>query len=151
MNKNIYYYTESGLDNVTIFGVNPVVDDSGEETVSIANLPGLHRTISFALIKLPRGLNGKELRFIRTEMGLTQAELALLVHKDGQTVGRWERNEHPIGETEEMIIRLAAAEKLKLDISLSIDELARSCVPSAEFKEIRIDGSKPDHYPLLAA
>jgi transcriptional regulator with XRE-family HTH domain len=59
-------------------------------------------------------MTGPELRFIRTEMGMTQAELAKVVHHDAQSVGRWERNEFPIDQTAEALIRLLAIEKLEL-------------------------------------
>lgn len=145
-----YIYTECGLENVLISGMNVVVDDAGEEVYRIPNVVGLHKCIAHCIVTAEQGIGPKELRFLRTEMGLTQSELAALVRKDGQTVGRWERGEFPIDETAELVIRLAAAESLELDLELSVAEIAKRCVPSAEFKRIRIDGSDPAAYRCAA-
>ena len=44
-----YHYTESGLDNVVVYGVAPCLDDDGDEVVTIPNIGDLHRTISKAI------------------------------------------------------------------------------------------------------
>ncbi len=146
-----YRYTECGLDNVTIHGMPICTDDVGEEVYCIQNIVGLHKVIAYCIITGVHGLRPEELRFLRTEMGLTQAELAEIVKKDHQTIGRWERGEKPIDQNAEYVIRTIAAERLEIDPKLSFQELARRCVPSAEAKTIEIDGSNPDEYRLLAA
>jgi DNA-binding XRE family transcriptional regulator len=57
------------------------------------------------------GMTGPELRFIRTEMGMTQAELAKVVHHDAQSIGRWERSEFAIDQTAEALIKLHSDRK----------------------------------------
>jgi DNA-binding transcriptional regulator YiaG len=148
---NEYRYEECGLDNVVIHGMEIVVDDAGDEVYSIPNVMGLHHVIAHCIITADHGISPDELRFLRTEMGLTQAELAQLVKKDHQTIGRWERGEKPIDPNAEVVIRVIAAEKLEIDKGVSMEELARRCIPSAEFKTIAIDGSNPENYRLLAA
>lgn len=146
-----YQYTECGLDNVTIQDMDVVVDDAGEEVYSIPNIVGLHHVIATCIVRHPHGISPKELRFLRTEMGITQAELAEIVKKDHQTIGRWERGEKPIDQNAEALIRLLAAERLKLPTEGSIEELARRCVPAAEIQVITIDGRDPSHYrPVMA-
>lgn len=66
-----YRYADSGLDNVIVEGVNFVADDSGEECVMIPNINGLHRTIAHGIVVRRGSMSGRELRFIRTEMGMT--------------------------------------------------------------------------------
>jgi transcriptional regulator with XRE-family HTH domain len=96
-------------------------------------------------------MTGPELRFIRTEMGMTQAELAKVVHHDAQSVGRWERNEFPIDQTAEALIRLLAIEKLELTVDgKTVSELSERCLPSAASKQIVIDGHDPSHYRQAA-
>lgn len=146
-----YQYTESGLDNVLIHNMEVVVDDAGEEVYDLPNVVGLHKLIAHCIVTGPSGITPKELRFLRTEMGLTQGELAQLVKKEHLTIGRWERGERPIDANAEFVIRVLAVEKLGLDDGVSAEEMARSCVPSAEFRIIRIDGSDPAHYRPLAA
>ena len=71
-----YMYTACGLDDVIIEGLEPEVDDAGEKTYRLPNAIGLHRVIAHSLVVRSHGLSPKELEFLRTEMGLTQAELA---------------------------------------------------------------------------
>lgn len=146
-----YRYEECGLDYVTIRNMRVRVDDAGEETYCIPNITGLHKVIAASLIMRRHGLLGQELRFLRTELGMTQAELGQLVKKDHQTIGRWERGETPVDENAEVVIRTYAAEALGIPREVTIEELARRCVPSAEIEAIEIDASNPNDYRRLAA
>ena len=47
---NGYRYTESGLDNVVIEGIEVVRDDLGDTVYCIPNVRGLHRAIAHAII-----------------------------------------------------------------------------------------------------
>lgn len=146
-----YRYTECGLDNVVIHNMEVHVDDAGDDVYSIPNVIGLHKVIAYCIITQHQGISGAELRFLRTEMGLTQAELAKLVKKDHQTVGRWERGEIAIDQNAELVIRVVAAERLSIDTNMSVEEIAARCIPSAEVNVINIDGADPRHYQPLAA
>jgi transcriptional regulator with XRE-family HTH domain len=147
----MYRYTESGLDNVFIKGMNPCIDDHGEEVLHIPNPAGLHRAIATGIVEHSKGINGKELRFLRTEMGLTQAELAKLVHCDAQTIARWEKGKSPIDSAAEAIVRMHAVQSLDLTVrGNTIDALSERCVPSAESQQIVIDGHDPHRYAIAA-
>lgn len=146
-----YRYTECGLQNVVIHGMQVLIDEDGEETYCIRNVGGLHKVIAHCIITRSHSIKPEELRFLRTEMGLSRAELAELVKKDQQTIGRWERGETEIDQNAEYLIRSVAAERLNIDTSMTLEDLARRCVPSAGFEIIEIDGSNPDHYRPLAA
>jgi transcriptional regulator with XRE-family HTH domain len=142
-----YHYTESGLDNVMVYGMIPCVDDEGDKVISIPNVAGLHRVIAEMIVTHDAAISGKELRFLRTEMGMTQAQLAGVVHHDAQSVARWEKSERPFAPTTEAVIRLLATERLKLDIPKeSIEELSKRCVVTAASQPILINGEDPDHY-----
>lgn len=145
-----YHYRECGLDNVMIDGVVPCRDDDGDEVVTIPNVTGLHHTIAVAIVHHKAGMSGKELRFLRTEMGMTQAELAKVVHHDTQSVGRWERSECPIEPNAEALIRLLAVERLGLKSETdSVEELSAWCVASAAPQPILIDGNDPSDYRAI--
>lgn len=148
---NEYRYTECGLPNVVIRGMQVIVDDDGEEVYCIRNVAGLHKVIAHCIITRTHSIKPDELRFLRTEMGLTRGELAELVKKDQQTIGRWERGETAIDQNAEFLIRTVAAERLEIDTNTTLEHLARRCVPSADFKVIEIDGTNPDQYRPLAA
>lgn len=144
-----YHYKECGLDNVMVEGI-PCQDDDGDEVVTIHNISGLHSAIAEAIVAHKAGISGKELRFLRTEMGMTQAELAKVVHHDTQSIGRWERGEFPIEPTAEALIRLLAVERLKLNVeAMGVEDLSGRCVPTAAPQQIIIDGNDPAHYRAL--
>lgn len=146
-----YRYTECGLDNVIIDGLDPIVDDDGDIVHSIPNIAGLHRVMARVIVDHAKGISGKELRFLRTEMGMTQAELAKMVHREHLTVGRWERGEIDIDNNAEVLIRIHASKKLDLDVKANVEELSARCVPTAEIQPILIDGSDPQFYRPRAA
>jgi DNA-binding transcriptional regulator YiaG len=146
-----YHYTECGLDNVLIEGMVPCKDDEGDDVCTIPNVLGLHRVIAESIVEREASMTGAELRFIRTEMGMTQAQLAKVVHHDSQSVGRWERNEFAIDQTAEALIRLLAIEQLDLNIDgKTVSQLSERCIPSASSKQIVIDGRDPSHYKQAA-
>ncbi|MBJ7545006.1 transcriptional regulator [Rhodomicrobium udaipurense] len=145
-----YRYTECGLDNVIIQGVEFVTDDNGEEVVSIPNVNGLHKAIAEGILLRQAGMSGKELRFIRTEMGMTQAELAGIVNREPLSVSRWERGETPIDHNAQALIRLIAIQRLEVETDASAQDIAGWCVPSAGDPPILIDGHNPDDYCLAA-
>jgi DNA-binding transcriptional regulator YiaG len=146
-----YRYTESGLDNVFIEGMEPCIDDHGESVFHIPNPNGLHKVIAEGIVAHPKGMSGKELRFLRTEMGMTQAELAKLVHCDAQTVARWEKGKWALDGTAEALVRMLAVQRLQLELENgTIDALSERCVPTTDAQQIVIDARNPDHYSLAA-
>lgn len=145
-NVTPYRYTESGLENVFIHGIQTTIDEDGDEVVTIRNVTGLHKAIALTIISRNGLMTGRELRFLRTEMGVTQSELAKSIHKDAQSVGRWERGETPIDSNAETVIRLLAKESIGLELSATVAELTGYSVETAMLPPIEIDGSDPDHY-----
>ena len=145
-----YRYTECGLDNVVIEGIDLHVDDSGEQVLHIPAVNALHKTIAHGIVESDTGMSGQELRFLRTMMGLTQAELGQRLHRDAQSIARWEKNQTPIGATSEMVIRLLAGEKLDLEGYRSVERVSAKCVPGGTRADIVIDASEFPRYKLAA-
>lgn len=142
-----YHYTECGLNNIVIEGLSVVVDDEGDEVVEVPYINDLHCAIASGIVLHEQGMSGAELRFLRSEIGMTQAEFAAFLHKDKQTIGRWERAESEIDGTSETMIRKLAIEKLELDISDGIDELSKKSVSTARDQTISIIAND-DSYSL---
>ncbi len=151
MAAKIYRYSECGLDRVFIEGLEVVVDDAGEEVYSIPNLSFLHWAIAKSIVMQKNGLSGKDLRFLRTEMGLTQAELAEVFRVTRATANRWEQDKVEIDSNAQVVIRLLAAERLGITLEVSVEEMAKRSVSSADTSPIRIDGKDPSNYRLIAA
>ena len=145
-----YRYTECGLDNVFIEGIDVSVDDDGDEVLYIPAVNELHRTIARGIVESDTGIGGQELRFLRTMMGFTPAELAKHVHHDAQSIARWEKNRTPIQPVSEIVIRLLAVEKLNLGERGSVEQIAAKCVRAETRADIVIDGSGPPGYRLAA-
>lgn len=104
-----YRYTECGLDEVFLLnGFDREVID-GEEYLSIHDLDELHAAIGVFLIRNRKKLGPKELRFLRTEMGLSQKELAEAINATEQQVGRWERESCGMAGPADRLVRLLYA------------------------------------------
>lgn len=146
-----YRYTACGLDNVILVGLDECVDDHGEHCVTIPKVNMLHKAIAMGILKRQGGMTGAELKFLRTMMGLTQAELGKIVNREALTIGRWERGQFENDPNAETIIRLVAAERLKLELEVPIEEVTGWCLQTADNSSIRIDASNPNNYHLIAA
>ena len=146
-----YHYTECGLNNVFIEGALKFGDGAGEASVTIPAIGQLHRVIAEGIVMHPAKMSGQELRFLRAEMGLTQAQLAEIVKVSLLTVSRWERNETPVNDAAEMLVRLHSVEKLGLNVDLDVESVSEKVTAAAGPQEIRIDGSNPEQYQLLDA
>ena len=134
-----YHYTESGLDNVFILADIPLEKyEDGEKYIIIPAVGLLHQFITQAVINATGILNGKEIRFLRTEMEKTQAELAEILHCDSQTIARWEKDEHAISPAHDLIIRQLVAEELDIPLTHKDDIKALSQQRIATAKNTRI-------------
>lgn len=140
-----YRYDECGLDNVVLVGLEVVEDDGGDGVVTIHNQNGLHRAIVEGIAKKPTGITGRELRFVRTELGLTQAELAAVVSKDVQTIGRWERGEFPVDPTADTLVRVMALQHVQSALP-AVEEMAGWSVASSGEPPFLIDASDPSNW-----
>jgi len=90
MGKNMYHYTESGLQNVWLTNGYVVRNTPYGKGVAIQDVSGLHKAICRAIARQPK-LTGAELRFLRKEMGLSQTGLAQLLGSTEQNISLWER------------------------------------------------------------
>ncbi len=145
-----YHYTECGLDNVVIVGANFLTADDGEEVIVIPAAGKLHKAIAEGILKRDSAMSGKELRFLRTEMGMTQAQLAQYLHRDVQTVARWEKGEVSLDGNAETLVRLLASEKLQIPLDTDMTSLSRWSTPSAGARNIIIEARGGSYYPKAA-
>lgn len=86
----MYHYTESGLQNVWLLNGYKMRKTPYGAGVSIQDVEGLHKVIGRALAMRPH-LTGAQLRFLRKEMGLSQAALCKLLGTSEQNLSLWER------------------------------------------------------------
>lgn len=145
-----YHYIECGLDNVFIDGIAATVDDAGDEVVTIPSINVLHAEIARGIIGSDGAIAGAELRFLRTEMGFTQAKLGKLLSVDGQTIGRYERGETPIQPAIETLLRRLAGERLVDAFDKTVEELVALVNAKDGNEEINIEATKDGGYRLVA-
>lgn len=86
----MYHYRESGLQNVWLRNGYRIVGTPYGEAIEIEKVEQLHRAIARAVQARPR-LSGKEFRFLRCEMDLSQEALAQMIGNSAQSVALWEK------------------------------------------------------------
>jgi DNA-binding transcriptional regulator YiaG len=88
----MYPYTESGLHDVWLINGYRKHETPYGPGISFTDLDGLHRAIGRAIAGRPGPLTGAEFRFLRTELDMSQDELA---HRFGcgvQALMLWEED-----------------------------------------------------------
>lgn len=105
-------YTGCGLDDVwLVSGYDAEVLD-GEEAITVRDLDGLHAEIGRFLIKRKKLLTGKEIRFLRQQLNLSQAKLAGLVGCESQQVARYEKEQNRMPGPIDRLLRMLFREHL---------------------------------------
>ena len=106
-----YHYTECGLDTVYLAnGFTHHATPYGPG-VAIDDVDGLHRAIGRHLVHGRRPLAGREVRFRRKELDISQEGLAALLGCTAQTVARWEKGETEIPGAADRLLRLLYLER----------------------------------------
>lgn len=101
----MYHYTECGLRNVYLANGFRKIDTDYGEAVSIENVEGLHRAIGEALAKHKPHLTGAEFRFLRKELGLSQAKFGQPLGYEAQSIALWERSKTKLPKWADRMIR----------------------------------------------
>lgn len=101
-----HHYAACGLDNVVLEKVEIYRCECGEEMVSIPAMPDLHTLIGTNIVAKKSLLNGKEIRFLRKNMGLAAKKLAAIIGVDNATVSRWENDNQSISGPNDRLLRL---------------------------------------------
>lgn len=114
----MYHYTESGLDNVWLENGYTVKQTSYGKGVAITDADQLHEMLALQLTEKAGRLTGKEFRFLRTMMCLSQESLAKMVGVTDQALSLWERH-GKVPKTGDAVVRMLICEKLKGDGKMS--------------------------------
>lgn len=123
-----YHYRECGLEHVYLRNGFERQNTKYGEAIKIHDIDGLHRAIGLYLIRQKKPLSGAEFRFLRHELGFSQATLGEWLGKSGQSVARWEKSENPADSTADRLLRVIYELKIttskKSRISRLLEELA---------------------------
>ena len=118
------HYTACGLDNVYLVSGYDIHKTPYGEGISVKDLDQLHEAIGRYLASQKKDLSGKELRYLRKEMDLTQSELGRLIGLSYQQVARWEKEESEITGPADLLVRALYLESV--DKRFSVRDLAEA-------------------------
>ena len=99
------HYTDCGLDGIYLVSGYEVEHTPYGEGITIKDQDQLHRAIGCFLVRQKKALSGKELRFLRKQMNLSQTDLGKLVQLTSQQVARWEKEHSDISGAADLLIR----------------------------------------------
>ena len=107
----MHHYTECGLDNVWLANGYAVHDTPYGKGVSVSDADGVLQALATWLTQKPGRLTGKELRFLRTFLSLSQASLARVTGATEQSVSLWERT-GKVPKASDALVRMLVLEKI---------------------------------------
>jgi len=110
LSQESHHYIESGLDNVYLMNIDIYrCHECTEKVVNLPAVPQLNRLICIKLLEKESLLNGKEIRFLRKNMGLRAQQLKNMIGVDAATLSRWENGSQKISQTNDRLIRIIYA------------------------------------------
>lgn len=131
--KSDYLYEESGLDNIYLV-IDVYKCPQCKETYPILpDIKILHRLIAKELVKQESFLLGKELSFLRKELGLRVEDLAKISGISSEQIKHWERGEEKIHPSFDRFIRLYFENK---DILIGCRKIIKTVEPEREIKRM---------------
>ena len=116
--QGMYHYTQCGLDNVWLENGYTLKKTAYGKAVAVEDADDLHQTLALELIGKQGRLSGKELKFLRVTLGLSQGGLGKLLGATEQSVSLWERT-GKVPQAADGLTRLLAAEKLNGNCKVS--------------------------------
>lgn len=119
-----FHYTACGLDNVWLANGYQVKTTRHGTAVSVSDVDGLHQLLAKTLIEKPGRLTGKEFRFLRTQLGLSQEALGVLLDFSENAVSLWERKD-TVPSACDQWLRMWVLSKLEGNTKLA-DAIART-------------------------
>jgi putative zinc finger/helix-turn-helix YgiT family protein len=135
-----YRYTECGLPNVVIDDAVKVTtcERCGETYTSIPAIEGLHQQIAAAVIRKKGRLAPAEIRFLRTYLGWSGADIAKRRGTKPETFSRWENGRTLMGPQADRLLRVLVAKETPV-MQYSVDVLAQVAADDGPSTPIRVE------------
>ncbi len=141
--KEPFHYKGCGLDDIYLTSGYEITTIDGETSVSIKNLDGLLKAIAWHLVDRKKNLEGKEIRFLRKQMDLTQSELGRFIGYDAQTIARYEKGQSEIPGPADRLLRVLYRDHARgeatgvsiRDVLKALDELDARMTDKQLFEE----------------
>lgn len=107
-------YTSCGLRNIRLRNGYEETETPYGKAISIHDVEGLHRAIGMHIVRHnPELLDGDEIRFLRKELDLPQAQLARILDVSEVTVRNWEAGRHYISGPADRLLRTLYIESVQ--------------------------------------
>lgn len=119
-----FQYTACGLDNVWLANGYKVKATRHGDAVAVNDVDGLHKLIAQTLIEKKGRLTGKEFRFLRTQLGVSQEALGAMLDFSENAVSLWERKDGVPSACDQWL-RMSVLAKLEGNAKLA-DAIART-------------------------
>jgi DNA-binding transcriptional regulator YiaG len=125
-------YLHFAADNLYLSNGYEVLESADGEIANYIDEQGLEQCVRLIVAQRPKRLNGRELRFLRRGLGLTQDNFGYLIDRDAQTVARIEKSDQKVARYVDLTLRVEffkrfrPSESVALISSLS-DEKANFC------------------------
>lgn len=107
----MYHYTECGLSNVWLENGYAVHETPYGKGVAVEDADALLAAIALSLTNKNGSLTGKEFRFLRLSLGLSQPNAARMLGVSDQAVSLWERT-GKVPKQGDALVRLLVVEHL---------------------------------------
>ncbi len=101
----MYHYTSCGLDNIYLKNGYATSDGAEGKGVAIHDMDALHRVIAKGIVDQSAPISGKEFRFLRIELDLSQKAVGDLMDKTDQMIANWEKGNNSIPVLADKAIR----------------------------------------------
>jgi putative transcriptional regulator len=138
-NKSPFQYKECGLDDVYLLnGYEPRKSPYGEG-VSIKHQDALHDAIGLHLASERKVLAGREIRYLRSHMQMTQSDLGKRLGYSAQQVARWEKDQSEMPGAADRLLRVIYLERMKRSpkveaLLTKLEEMDDAASPRQYFK-----------------
>ncbi|MGD9975199.1 MAG: type II TA system antitoxin MqsA family protein [Desulfatirhabdiaceae bacterium] len=124
-------YRESGLENILLKGIDIFRCGCGERVISIPAMPELNAVIGRMLVNKKSPLMGREIRFLRKNMGLTGKRLSEIMGVDNATVSRWESDLQRPAKTHDHFFRLLYVTEKQVPVD-QVKQIVESIFPEID-------------------
>lgn len=125
MNNELYHYTNSGLDYVYLANGFIVEETPYGRSIAIHRADDLHAVIARDIVTRPGTMRGQEVRFLRSQLALSQAGLGKVLGMTRDAVAKWEGKPNDVipGQADRALRMFYALKATGHETALQICEL----------------------------
>ena len=101
----MYRYISCGLDNIFLKNGSTTPEGPEGKGIAIHDIDSLHQVIAKGIVDQQAPISGKEFRFLRIEIDLSQKAVGDLMDKSDQMIANWEKGKNAIPVLADKAIR----------------------------------------------